>query len=123
MTERWLTASQKMLKCVICELVFKEEDALDLHIQKQHFAQTFQCSICDQIYLDNNALQGHVRYMHLPSTSNSPKDLECLICSDKFPTDESLKAHIKRMHSEQREIICKLCHISFQNIANLNAHM
>ena len=27
-----------MLKCVICELVFKEDDALNLHIQKQQLA-------------------------------------------------------------------------------------
>ena len=105
MHPEFVASENEIIKCNMCDMVFKKVKYLRTHIKNQHtspkVSESKLCPICAK---ETKNLTSHMRDMH-------PKDGEdqfpCTDCDKVFHSKRYLRKHIQNLH--KGKLICPYC--------------
>lgn len=120
-----------VLKCDICDTLFKTEKALKEHRHKH--ATPSVCPGCDKTFATKLSLAGHLRKGTCPAGEEQSKQITdgpffCDQCGKQFAKQTSLQVHINHGFCEKSEAsalarTCKVCNVEQKTMYKLNIHM
>ena len=104
-----------LIKCKVCQTVFKTHGLLRRHSKTHHGSSTFQdvpssidqhtikCTFCDFLAKTNTQLQKHLAIRH-ESAKNQARNItkSCELCDFRVTSDSHLEKHMKVRHEKQK---------------------
>lgn len=100
--------SPDSIPCTQCSAKCPDQEALELHIDKEHNAKTFSCPGCSATFSRNY----HVfRHLEQKGCGGSPAKLfGCKICGSRFSRKDNLMYHLRNNHIPHlKKFQCKQC--------------
>ncbi|KAJ5939814.1 hypothetical protein N7466_002948 [Penicillium verhagenii] len=111
-------ASASTLNCDPCARTFKDQSALDQHLQNAP-AHSFKCEPCARSFKKQSALDQHLQ--DAPAHSASFK---CEPCARSFKDQNALDQHLQYSPAHSTTTFnCELCSRSFKSQSALDEHM
>ncbi|XP_011207448.2 zinc finger protein 883 [Bactrocera dorsalis] len=115
------TVTGKLLKCEICDKIFRSNAALNYHV-KTHLRifldAPHECPYCRKTFYTDTNLKQHIRVVH-----SQIKRHTCELCDKPFATLDHLKKHVLSQHQNERKHICHICAKSFTQLCHLKQHL
>ena len=114
-TDRVHSEIAEVKQCGMCEKVYSQQGALDLHIKSKHREERIPCNQCDSTFSNVSSLYTHRKRIHVGRT------FPCNYCPRKLSEKRSLEKHIESKHKlgsqihEEKSYICKLCPYNTHN--------
>ena len=134
MIKHFNTKHQKSLKCCQCSEMFRDNNARDDHMMKEHsktqivsenIKKDVKCDKCSSQFTSKMALSQHMFTTHTP-TRIEETGIYCNLCGEEFWTEldmiKHLEKHIKGSQTDE-PFFCKLCGIGLSERNAINQHM
>ena len=120
------------LPCEICEMSFKTNHNLDVHMRSVHGETEYACDLCYSSFSRQSNLNHHYKICHNTIVnklfqSDDPsifEYLECDMCGSRFREKRTLNHHVKFVHlrHEQPVLYCDSCDFETIEMKTLNHH-
>ena len=92
----------KNLNCSECDIHFKSDISLRIHIQSVHEGLGYKCNQCDMNFTSKYGLRRHIEVLHQKIKHT------CHVCGKQFLDKDNLTLHIENKHEGVR-YPCNLC--------------
>ena len=92
----------KNLNCSECDIHFKSDISLRIHIQSVHEGLGYNCNQCDMNFTSKYGLRRHIEVLHQKIKHT------CHVCGKQFLDKDNLTLHIENKHEGVR-YPCNLC--------------
>jgi KRAB domain-containing zinc finger protein len=109
-------------KCLYCNKICIDKDALSCHIRRNHSAIKITCKFynCRQYYHTQTEADEHFEQKH--QKIELKKKYYCTKCSFRSANKSKVKYHISRMHKD-KILLCPKCFKCFSSSRTLKAHV
>ena len=133
-----MNVSKSIYKCPICDTVFHHSWQLPSHIENHiktsgtSLSSKFRCNLCPESFMCKTGLMSHLEECH---AKENYTQFVCRVCGKALPNSGELDLHlvnehptameeemVYRLSEVHRSYSCGLCHINFNNLADLEEH-
>ena len=134
MLKHFNTKHRKSLKCCQCSEMFRDNNAMEDHMIKDHSKKqnvsgngkkNVKCDKCSSQFTSKMALSQHMFTTHTP-TRIEETGIYCNLCGEEFWNEldmiKHLEEHIKGSKTD-KPFFCKLCGIGLSERNAINQHM
>ena len=103
--------------CHICTETHESKKALERHVRRYHYAQTYSCNLCPDEFTRKDSLKRHKMCAH-----KEKETIKCSDCGNSFTRRDTLTRHKNLVHGGLKCLICGECNTEFNAESSLLRH-